>query len=218
MVSRKVRIIYLHGFASSRRSRKAQFFSEILRSLEYTFEIPDLEQGDFEHLNITRQLRLIENTAHDEPVILMGSSMGGYVAALYAARHPEVDRLLLLAPAFGLYQLWIAELSPERLETWKRKGSLLFFHYGAGRELPLGYQFMEDARRFEPFPDVSQPVLIFHGNHDASVPVEQSLAFVGVHPNARLIRLESDHELTDVLATIWEQSKSFIFGAHDEIV
>ena len=27
--------------------------------------------------------------------------MGGYLAALYASRHPEIDRMVLLAPAFG---------------------------------------------------------------------------------------------------------------------
>lgn len=213
-----MRIIYLHGFASSPASRKAQFFAEQLRSLGYAVEIPDLAQGDFEHLTLSSQLRVIEKTVRGQPAILIGSSMGGYLAALYAGRHPEIDRLVLLAPAFGLYQLWMAELSPERLETWKRDGHLLFFHYGAGQELPLGYQLMEDAGRFEPFPGVSQPVLIFHGTQDASVPVEQSLAFVRANPNASLIRLESDHELTDVLPTIWEQSKSFISGARSEIV
>jgi pimeloyl-ACP methyl ester carboxylesterase len=218
MVSRPPRIIYLHGFASSPRSRKAQFFSDRLRSLGHGLKVPDLEQGDFEGLTISRQLALVGEIASGEPAILIGSSMGGYVAALYAARHPEVDRLVLLAPAFGLHQLWMAELTPEHLEQWKSEGAFTFFHYGAARQLALGYQFLDDAAQFEPFPKVSQPILVFHGNHDASVPIEQSLAFLRVNPHARLIRLESGHELTDVLPSIWEHTEYFISAIRTQLV
>ena len=210
MLSTCLRVVYLHGFASSPASRKAGFFQEHLRDLGFQVEIPDLAQGGFEHLTITGQLGVIEEVARGGRVILIGSSLGGYLASLYAARHPEVDRLVLLAPAFGFYQLWTAEISPERLAAWKKEGSMLFFHYGMGRELPLGYKLMEDARQFEPFPNVHQPTLIFHGNRDSSVPIHQSLTFVQAHPNAKLIQLESGHELTDVLDIIWQESKSFV--------
>ncbi len=32
--------------------------------------------------------------------------MGGYLAALYAALHPEVQSLILMAPAFSFAQTW----------------------------------------------------------------------------------------------------------------
>ncbi|MBV8549981.1 MAG: alpha/beta fold hydrolase [Acidobacteriaceae bacterium] len=210
MLRDHLRIVYLHGFASSPASRKANFFLGCLEAAGQHVHVPDLEQGDFEHLTISRQLSVLEEIACGEPVILIGSSMGGYLAALYAARHPEVDRLILLAPAFGLYQLWVEQLGPERIAEWKRNGTRLFFHYAAQRELPLGYQLLEDASRFEPFPDVHQPVLIFHGTEDSTVPVQQSLAFVQAHPNALLLQMKSGHELTDVLPTIWEESRIFL--------
>ena len=48
-----------------------------------------------------------ETLAKGEPLVLMGSSLGGYLAALYAERHPKaVDRLVLIAPAFGFLQRW----------------------------------------------------------------------------------------------------------------
>ena len=94
------RILYLHGFASSPASSKARFFAARLRAAGGRVEIPDLAAGDFEHLTITGQLRVIEQAAAGEPVALMGSSLGGYLAGLYAARHPEVSRVILLAPAF----------------------------------------------------------------------------------------------------------------------
>lgn len=46
--------------------------------------------------------RLLEYLSEqDEPLVLVGSSMGSYVAAVAAARH-EVHALFLLAPAFYL--------------------------------------------------------------------------------------------------------------------
>jgi uncharacterized protein len=98
-----------------------------------------------------------------------------------------------------------------RLAAWKDTGRLEVFHYGEGREISLAYSFLEDAGRFDPFPKVSQPTLIFHGERDNMVPVEQSLAFLRANPHAKLVRFhESGHELTDVLENMWLESKDFL--------
>lgn len=76
--------------------------------------------------------------------------------------------------------------------------------------MPLSYDFIEDAARHEPFPDMCQAALLFHGNQDRVVPIEQSLAFVQNHPAANLVRLESGHELTDVLESIWLEAEPFL--------
>jgi uncharacterized protein len=210
MLAAFLRVVYLHGFASSPESRKAHFFSERLRQLGFAVTVPDLAEGDFERLTISGQLKVIEQAAGHNPTVLIGSSLGGYLAALYAARHPEVDRLVLLAPAFDFYRLWMAQLGPEQVAAWREAGSIRVFHYGAAREVPLGHQFLDDASHFEPFPDFRQPAVIFHGNHDAVVPVISSSKFAEAHVNARLVRLESGHELTDVLDEIWRRSQKFL--------
>jgi len=212
MLPPRLRVLYLHGFASSPRSRKARFFAQKLETLGFSVEIPDLAEGDFEHLTITAQLKLIESACAGQPVILLGSSLGGYLAALYAARHPETDRLILLAPAFQFYQLWTAQLGPEQLTLWRKQGSMPIFHYGEEREMPIGYQLLEDASRYELFPQFCQPALIFHGTADPVVPVESAAAFAKTHANARLVRLPSGHELTDVLDVIWRESRDFLLA------
>ncbi|MBV9404994.1 MAG: hypothetical protein JO211_06600, partial [Acidobacteriaceae bacterium] len=53
-----LRVFYLHGFGSGPGSQKAQFFSEKLQRLGIRIEIPDLNEGDFPHLTVTRQLYL----------------------------------------------------------------------------------------------------------------------------------------------------------------
>jgi uncharacterized protein len=171
-----------------------------------------LAEGDFEHLTISRQLKLIEELAGEEPETLIGSSLGGYLAALYAATHPNIRRILLLAPAFGFYELWQAALGSQRMAEWRSAGSMQVFHYGAEREMPLAYEFLEDASRHSPFPTVQQPALLMHGNQDAVVPIEQSLAFVRQCPQARLVRYDTGHELTDVLDRIWYEAEPFLAG------
>ncbi|MEM1426436.1 MAG: YqiA/YcfP family alpha/beta fold hydrolase, partial [Cyanobacteria bacterium P01_H01_bin.130] len=51
-----MRYFYLHGFASSPKSRKAQHLSDRLTEHGLTLEIPDFNQPDFSTLTLTRQL------------------------------------------------------------------------------------------------------------------------------------------------------------------
>jgi uncharacterized protein len=206
-----MRIVYLHGFASSPRSSKAQFFKRKFDALGVPFEAPQLDQGDFERLTITGQLGVIEGAVAGNPAVLMGSSLGGYLAALYAARHPDdVERMVLLAPAFQFPTRWRARFRPEDLEQWKQQGSAPFFHYGSQTEQRLGYAFLEDADQYEDAPDFPQPALILHGSEDPVVPAAISREFAAGRPNVRLQLFPSGHELTDVLDGLWSEAGRFL--------
>jgi uncharacterized protein len=207
-----LRLLYLHGFGSGPGSRKAQFFSERLRSCGIPLEIPDLTEGEFERLTVTRQLRLVERLLDGRPAVLIGSSLGGYLAALYASRHAEIARLLLLAPAFDFPHLWIRELGRERVAEWRAAGTMPVYNHTHGRPMPLHFEFLDDARAYHPFPSFRQPALIVHGDRDPVVPVEHSIQFQATHPATRLVRLDSAHELTDVLDRIWQEAESFLLG------
>lgn len=206
-----MKTIYLHGFASSPASSKAQFFREKLAADGVETLIPDLAQDDFEHLTISGQLRVIEQITLGEPVRLIGSSMGGYLAALYAARHPETERVVLMAPAFGFAIRWPLSLGQERLDQWRRTGWMEVFHYAFGEPRRVHYELIEDGRKYEEFPDVRQPTLVFHGVSDAVVPAAFSEEFARGRSNVRLRLLESGHELTDMTAPIWVEIEKF-FG------
>ena len=203
------RILYLHGFASGPRSNKARFFQQHLEAAGSQVTALDLARGDFAHLTITGQLQAVEEAAAGEPVALMGSSMGGYVAALYAARHPHVTRLVLLAPAFGFARRWPERLGAETVENWRRTGWMEVFHYAEGRTRAISYGLLEDGARYEEYPDFTQPALIFHGAQDDVVPVELSRRFAAVHRNAALEIVDSGHEMLDVLDSIGPKVTAF---------
>jgi hypothetical protein len=175
--------------------------------------VPALDGGDFTGLTITGQLAVIRREAERAPgpVRLIGSSMGGYLAALFAASEPRVGSLVLMAPAFDMQARWRARYGDAKLAEWRRLGALPTFHYGLGGERPIGYGLYEDMGDHDPRPRVTVPALVFMGRRDDVVDPAAVETWARANPSARLVWLDSGHELTDQLETIWSQSAAF-FG------
>jgi len=71
--------IYLHGFASGPGSQKARVFKDRFEKAKLSLTIPDLQQGDFENLTLTKQVSLVQSIIDAKPgagFALIGSSMG----------------------------------------------------------------------------------------------------------------------------------------------
>jgi|SRR5579863_3049843 len=207
--------VYLHGFASSPQSKKAQFFRKRFAEKGLDLEIPALDGGDFAHLTITGQLQILDQAVAggrhtDQPTVLIGSSLGGYLAGLYAARHANISKLVLLAPALRFPSRWRERYSPQELERWQRDGVVSVFHYGYNREVPLGYQLMEDSRNYEDEPEFAQPALVLHGRLDTVVPASISTGYAASRSNVTLRLFDSGHELTEVLEDLWEEAAAFL--------
>ncbi|HEY9667564.1 MAG TPA: YqiA/YcfP family alpha/beta fold hydrolase, partial [Coleofasciculaceae cyanobacterium] len=143
--------IYLHGFASSPGSTKAVDLRDRFLSCNISLAVPDLNQDDFSHLTISRQITQVEALfpLDNTPVTLIGSSLGGLTSAFIAQRHSQVQRLVLLAPAFGFLTHWLPQLEEEQLHQWQLSGYLPIYHYGEMRSLPLHYKFVEDAHQYQ---------------------------------------------------------------------
>jgi pimeloyl-ACP methyl ester carboxylesterase len=206
-----MRIVYLHGFASSPQSSKAQFFKRNFEARGISIDIPDLEQGDFERLTVSGMLAVIDQTVAGRSCVLMGSSLGGFTAALYAARHPQqVERMVLLAPALQFAKRWRARFGAEELDEWKRQTWKNFYHYGHKRDERLAYSFVEDAMQFEGEPEFPQPTLILHGSRDEVVSIQMSRDYAASHANVILKEFDSGHELTDVTEDLWRETAAFL--------
>lgn len=207
------RYIYLHGFASGPASTKAGAFRERLAAAGCEVTVPALDDGDFTGLTITRQLAVVRREVERAPgpVRFIGSSMGGYLAALFAASDPRIEALVLMAPAFDMQVRWRARYGDAKLAEWQRLGALPTFHYAHGAERPIGYGLYEDMGRHDPRPRISVPALVFIGRRDDVVDPAAVEAWASANPAARLVWLDSGHELTDQIETIWPLSADF-FG------
>jgi uncharacterized protein len=202
-------VFYLHGFASSANSTKAAYFAERLRASGITLRCPDFNEPDFATLTMTRMLDQLNRDLPDgktePPATLAGSSLGGALAVLAAARWPDrIERLVLLAPAVMIAKPDHHLLPAGKMEEWQRRGVLPFFHYAYGEERLLNYAFHQDTLRHDPYEAAfSQPTLVFQGTRDQSVDPEMVEDFARSRPNIALSMLDDDHQLIASLPVIW---------------
>lgn len=204
-------ILYLHGFASGPLSQKGRYFHHQFSIMGGDVFQPDLSEGNFREMTVSSQLQVIDREVRRiEPELIIGSSLGGFLAAIYAATRPElVTRLVLLAPAFGIARRLAEQIGDDGLAQWKQDGSRPFYHYGERRMLPINYDFYEDALWYDDNPPVSQPTLIFHGRRDDLVDPAVSVQFSWGKPKVQLELVDSDHQLLDVLPELWQRLAAF---------
>ncbi|NJR49149.1 MAG: alpha/beta fold hydrolase [Leptolyngbyaceae cyanobacterium CSU_1_3] len=206
------RYFYLHGFASSPRSSKAQDFVRRFRAQNLDLQVPDLNQGDFTHLTLTRQLQQVQAEFLPGSITVIGSSLGGLTAAWLGQRCPQVDRLVLLAPAFDFLAHWLPKLGENQLQQWRSGQPLAVYHHGEERLLPLDYQFVADCVEYDQAQlQRSIPTLILHGIHDDVIPVQASRDYGATRPWVNLVELNSDHGLAEVKDQIWSAVQEFCF-------
>ena len=201
--------IYLHGFASGPNSSKAQAFKKRFEKLDITFHVPDLQEGDFENLTLSGQIRLVQNIIDKDKrkkFGLIGSSMGGYLASLIAQTRDSVKALYLMAPGFNFLNRW-----RETLNLSKTTQDLIpVFHYRYNKEVLLNTYLFQDAETWESLPfERKVPTLIVHGLHDTTVNILESRNFVSNHPGCELKELDSDHGLLSCVDWIVEDCLRF---------
>ncbi|AFZ15300.1 protein of unknown function UPF0227 [Crinalium epipsammum PCC 9333] len=204
--------IYLHGFASSPNSSKAQYLCDRFSALNIPLKIPDFNQGGFSDITITRQIEQVkaEIQPDNTSVTLIGSSLGGLTAAWLGENYPQVQKLVLLAPAFNFLSHWLTKLGEAELQRWQKEQYLSVYHYGEKRSLPLHHNFLLDASKYsEQLLQKSIPTLIVHGLHDEVIPIQASRNFALHRPWVTLIEFDSDHALSNVMAETWEAIKAF---------
>ncbi len=204
--------IYLHGFASSPQSQKATAFTKRFTELGLPLAVPDLEGGDFKHLTISRQLRIIEKTLDSFPGVsfaLIGSSMGGYLAALTAQIRPDVKGTYLMCPGFNFIKRWRSALS-EEIQKEGGTGLILVFNYRYNKNMELDLGIFEDAEKWEGVKyERPVPTRIVHGIHDDTVDIGESRNFAQNRPWTSLKEVDSDHGLLSHLDWILDDCLNF---------
>jgi pimeloyl-ACP methyl ester carboxylesterase len=215
-----VHLFYLHGFASSPMSSKAQFFGERLAERRLKLHTPDFNQPDFSTLTISRMLQQLEKriaATPPGPVVLIGSSLGGFVAIETAARqvnqarHP-IARVVLLAPAVELeWERWTEIVAHGGVDAWRTKGDIEVFHYADEQPHRLKFGFYTDAQRYKASTRrLTVPTLVFQGRRDESVTPAVVEKFAKSQPDATLHLLDDSHQLKESLDFIWRATSQFL--------
>jgi pimeloyl-ACP methyl ester carboxylesterase len=207
--------VYLHGFTSSPKSAKAAYFRDRFAELGIELHTPDLNEGEggFRGLTLSRsvqQVRALLDGVRAERAVMLGSSLGGYTAALVAHNDPRVQAQVLLCPAFDLPARWITWLGDEAIANWRKTREIEVDHSAWGRKEKLAFGLYVDAMGHSPYPPARVPTLVLHGVNDTDVPVGTSRKYAMGSANVRLVEYESDHALLNVLDPMWQETRAFL--------
>ena len=142
------------------------------------------------------------------PQVIVGSSMGGWIALLLALARPQrVRALVLLAPAPDFTQaIWEDELTADERERMQREGHVERPSEYSAEPYVITRQLIEDGRRHllldQPI-DIRCPVRILHGMRDSDVAWQRSITLVN--------RLQGD----DVCLTLLKSGDHRLSGADE---
>jgi len=161
----KPTVCFSHGKESGPWGTKIQALAEIARAKTLEVESLDYRGMDDPQERVASLLSWCR--LQTAPIILVGSSMGGHVAAA-AANEVLPIGLFVMAPAF----------------------------YVSGYE------------KYTPAPPAC-PLTIVHGWRDEVIPWQNSVRFAEAC-HARLLLLNSDHRLTDVLEEVVHHFSLFL--------
>jgi hypothetical protein len=189
-------LVYLHGFSSSPRGNKGTFVRLWAQRHGLPFHAPDLNLPTFETLTLTAQVEAVEALLRrlPEPPVLIGSSLGGFIATAVAQRGAPLHSLLLLAPAIHFAR---RRVSSPAWAGYRERGTMEVFHFGEGKPLHLGPELLRDLPNWleDDRWRIAVPTVILHGRADEAVPLAESEAYRDRNPGAVLHVLEDDHGL-----------------------
>jgi pimeloyl-ACP methyl ester carboxylesterase len=203
--------VLCHGFLSSKNSTTNKTLTRLLNEQSIaTFRFDFFGQGDsdgpFEKLTTTLALQqteaaldLVTARGYDR-IGLVGSSFGGLVAILTAARRCDIACLALKCPVVDFAEELRVTFGPEELARWQATNTIPNILGGPDR-VRLHYDFYEDCLRriaYGPAEQITAPTLIVQGEKDECVPLHQSKRLHDALKGAKRLDLlpSADHQFT----------------------
>jgi len=183
-------ILFITGFLSKRWGNKSKALAQWCEEKGWGFCCYDVRGfGDSEGRFIDYMLsdwiadaRLVLNMLKDgPPITIVGNSLGGWIAWLMAQECAEIERLVLIAPAFNMMGLRAQSIAPERCHDWHTAGWMPWDDEPAHRDYPLAWKWVEESKAYwgKSF-DRLRPVstAILHGQGDNVILPQGSSQFV----------------------------------------
>lgn len=181
-------VIFLHGLMSNMHSSKALYLIDYCKKHNYNFTVFDNfgcgnASGQFTNETISSWLEgisLVLDELIDKEAIIVGSSMGGWLALLATLKFPyKIKGLVCLAPAPDFTEDIWQNISTEDQDKMQKNGILEISNRSCEHKYPISYKLIEDARKHllltKKKIDINIPVHLIHGMLDEDVPYIVSL-------------------------------------------
>ncbi|MBI1682221.1 alpha/beta hydrolase [Caulobacter hibisci] len=205
-------VVWLGGFHSDMTGTKAQVLAEQAQAtgggyLRFDYFGHGESSGDFKDGTISRwradALAVIDDLT-EGPLVLVGSSMGGWLACLAAIARPDrVKALVLVAPAPDFTEkLMGPELSDEAKAAIERDGFWIRPSEYDDGGYAITRELLEDGARWSILPGpvpIDVPVRVLQGGQDDAVPWTHALELAnGLNSEDVVFSLikDGDHRLS----------------------
>lgn len=180
-------VVHCHGYGANKDGKTATSLSAALSKdniSSFVFDFSDSGESECKKADLTvsiglddlkSAIRYLESVGF-ENFALSGSSFGGSVVLNYATKDQNIKAIVLKAP----------------VSDWPK--IIVFGVLRSGK-------FLDDAKQYTIYDKAKQincPVLIFHGDKDETVPIEQSQKVCALIKNCQLKVIKgADHQLAD---------------------
>jgi dipeptidyl aminopeptidase/acylaminoacyl peptidase len=199
--------ILCHGMESNKKSEKLvalgrQLPERGILTLRFDFGCSGESGGRFEEITYSGEVEDLQAAYNfilkyrPNKIGILGSSMGGTVALLFAAEEKRVAALVTIAAPFHPEKITERLLIPEEARQWRTRGYVIYH----GQRINVS--LLDDLERIDvpgAARKISCPVLVIHGDGDDTVPVEEARElYVELQGPKKLSIFEgADHRLTE---------------------
>jgi uncharacterized protein len=189
-VGKDRQILFITGFLSRRWGNKSKALAQWCEEHGWGFCCYDVRgfgdsEGRFIDYTLSDWLadaRLaLDLLKNGPPLTIVGNSLGGWIAWLLAQERQEVERLVLIAPAFNMMGLRARSIDPGRCHEWHSGGWMPWDDDPLHKDWPLSWKWVEESeaywkQSFDRLRPVSTSIL--HGLEDTVILPSGSSQFV----------------------------------------
>ena len=211
----KKTVIFLHGLLSDKGGTKSQYLANYCRKKNYSFLCFDfrghgMSSGNFTDYGVGdwyKDLCNVIKSLKINNIILIGSSMGGWVAMLYALRFPKkVKKLIGIAPApdftTDLIMKELTKIEKKKIKmnniVEKKVSKDFSYKYSPNLFLNSKKHLIKNINKV-----YKGEVILFHGSEDITVPYNYNNKFFRNNNFPMLINItirKADHSMSDSLS------------------
>ena len=201
-------VILCHGMESNKDSEKLVYLARAMAqrgimALRFDFRYVGESSGKFEDITYSGEVEdlkaahaLVQSRNPGGKTAILGSSMGGTVALLFAAQQSSLAALVTVAAPIHPERFPSRVLTPAQAEQWRVQG---FTHYNGQRINLSLLRDLEGLNVPEAVKNINCPVLILHGDADEVVPVAEAREIYAALAHSKRLSIlpATDHRLSD---------------------
>lgn len=182
-------LLFITGFLSKRWGTKSKALAQWCEENGWGFCCYDVRgfgdsEGKFTAYTLSDWIadarEVITMLRSGPPLTIVGNSLGGWIAWLMAREFEQIERLILIAPAFNMMGVRAESIPAERRRAWQNEGRMPWDDDPLHKDWPLSWKWVEESEAywkssFDRFRHVKTTIL--HGLQDTAISPECSRRF-----------------------------------------